>query len=347
MSSFIMRGVCGCFTSFIIALVWGPFCIRFLNAHGYVDGDKSPSLEVRKEHADKVGTPVMGGLIFIVAFILSVLIWCDWSNLFVWGAILSSFGFALIGGIDDVVKSRMVRNGLSVRVKFFLLILVAVAVVCFLCWYLGESLWKLCIPIIGVHWYIGAIGFVVLGIFVLLGCSNAVNLTDGMDGLAIGCSIICAIVFGIFSCIVGKENWATLYSLLYVPGAIELFVCCMILVGASFGFLWFNGFPATVFMGDCGSLMLGGFLGYVAIALRMELWLVVIGGIFVMEAVSVILQVSSYRLRNKKRIFLCAPIHHHFRRLGCPETRIINRFWITSFFLGLLALASVFCIPKI
>lgn len=341
----LLRSLLACLTAFFSGIFFAPYCIQFLKKHGLVDEGKSPSLEIRQEHAQKEGTPVMGGLIILFGFIVSLIIWGNFSCAYVNLCLISMIGFSLIGALDDVIKSKTSKNGLSAKKKMGLLIIVA-GLLSYGLWYMiknNPELQKFFIPCYGfisISWYTGIV-FILFSMYVILGSSNAVNLTDGMDGLAIGCVIMACISFAIMSFISGNIELSSIFLSPFVANAHELIVCCFAIIGASCSFLWYNSFPASIFMGDCGSLMLGGFLGFIAIVLRQELLLILIGLIFVVEAVTVILQVTSFKLR-KKRIFLCAPIHHHFRRIGLPETKIIARFWIVALLGNILGLCLFF-----
>ena len=344
-TNLLLRSLLAFLTAFIAGILFAPYCIKFLKKHGLVDEGKSPSLEIRKEHALKEGTPVMGGLIILFGFIFSLIIWGNFSCAYVNLCLGSMIGFSIIGALDDVVKSKTAKNGLSAKKKMGLLIIVAGLLSGGL-WYMimnHPELQKFFIPCYGfvsIPWYAGIV-FILFSMYVILGSSNAVNLTDGMDGLAIGCVIMACVSFAIMSFITGHFKLVAIFSLPYVQNAQELSICCFAIIGASCSFLWHNSFPATIFMGDCGSLMLGGFLGFIAIVLRQELLLILIGLVFVIEAITVILQVTSYKIR-KKRIFLCAPIHHHFRRSGLTETKIIARFWIIALLGNILGLCLFF-----
>jgi phospho-N-acetylmuramoyl-pentapeptide-transferase len=270
--------------------------------------------------------------------VLPTLLWADLSNRFVWVVLAATVLFGAVGFADDYLKvSRRHNRGLSARVKMFLLFLLA----CGVGGYLFATGFdpSLSLPFFKPLYDLGPF-YVVFVVVVLTGSTNAVNLTDGLDGLAIGTALVAAATYAIFAYIAGNSIAARYLQVAYVPGAGELAVICSAMVGASLGFLWFNAHPAEVFMGDVGSLAIGGLIGTVAVICKQELLLVIVGGVFVAEALSVILQVASFKLRGK-RIFRMAPIHHHFELLGWAESKVIVRFWILSILCALLGLASL------
>ena len=343
-----VRGVLACFTSFFLGILLGPFFIKMLNKLQFLNDTQKMNVEaLRAENKGKKNVPVMGGLLIIFCFLCSILLWARLDNSYVLWTILATLGFGMVGFLDDLIKSSTHQNGLSSRGKLALMLIVCLA--------LGFVLWRtvrsnpsltylyfpfmrdLKISLAGA----GGLVFVLFAMVVMIGSSNAVNLTDGMDGLAIGCTIIVSMAFTVIAYIVGRKDFAAYLSVTYIAGAGELSICCAALVGAGLAFLWFNCFPANVFMGDCGSLMLGGFLGYVAVALRQELLLFIVGGIFVLEALSVIIQVSYFKLTGGKRVFRCAPIHYHFRMQGLNETKVTIRFLIIEALLALFAIATL------
>ena len=274
-------------------------------------------------HACKEGTPTMGGLLMLFSLTVSLLLWADLGNFYIWQTLLVFWGFAAVGFWDDMTKLRHAENrGISGRAKLAGQLVVAVVAMLFLV--MDPDLGPFYLP---------------FGVFVMVASSNAVNLTDGLDGLAIGPCIVAGIVFAIFIYVTGHARFATYLLLPYMPGVGEVTVFCAALVGAGLGFLWFNAYPAQVFMGDVGSLALGGVLGYLALLCKQELILAVVGGLFVAETLSVIMQVSYFRWTGGKRLFRMAPLHHHFELKGVPESKIIIRFWITSILLGLVALS--------
>ena len=344
-------------TALLIALFIGPWVIQKLREFqiGQFVRDDGP-----KSHLKKTGTPTMGGVLIIIAILLPTVLWSDPANPFVWIAVFATLAFGAIGFADDYIKVIQKRSlGLSVRAKLLWQGLAGTAVALSLVllekfklfsthltvpfiksWHpdLLWHAWPSTIPHLGILAFLPFIAFV---IFVLIGSSNAVNLTDGLDGLAIGCTIIAAGALTALTYISGNVVFADYLELQHMPKIAELTVFCGSMVGASIGFLWYNAHPAEIFMGDVGSLALGGAIGTVAIIIRQELLLPFIGGIFVIEAASVILQVGSYKLRNKKRIFKMAPLHHHFEQIGWSESKTIVRFWIGALVFALFALTTL------
>lgn len=334
-----LRAILGTLTSLIIALLIGPALIRRLSQYkvGQVIRHDGP-----QSHLAKAGTPTMGGSLILVAIVLSTLLWGDLSNRYIWLVLLVTLGFGLVGGWDDYLK-LILRNsrGLSVRRKFFLQSVLGLGAACYL--YFTAHLpveTQLVFPFFK-HMMLplGAF-FIVWAYLVIVGSSNAVNLTDGLDGLAILPAVLVVAALGVFAYATGNVHFANYLVIPYIPGAGELIVFCGALVGAGLGFLWFNTYPAQVFMGDVGALALGAALGIIAVIVRQELILLLMGGVFVLETVSVILQVASFKLTGK-RIFRMAPIHHHFELKGWPEPHVIVRFWIITFVLVLCGLATL------
>ncbi|HZC42979.1 MAG TPA: phospho-N-acetylmuramoyl-pentapeptide-transferase [Acidobacteriaceae bacterium] len=342
-------------TALLIGLLIGPYLIEKLREFqiGQYIREEGP-----KDHQKKAGTPTMGGLLICVAILVPTLLWSDLSNPLVWLAILALVGFGGIGFADDYLKVVHKRNlGLTARVKFTAQIGIAALIAVFLLLLRrqGEYSTRLMVPFVkrfrpdlvlhAVHHipHLGPLAFLLFVLFtviVLVGSSNAVNLTDGLDGLAIGCAIIAAGALAALTYISGNVVFADYLGLQRMPLVSELTVFCGSMVGASIGFLWYNAHPAEVFMGDVGSLALGGAIGTVAVIIKQELLLPFIGGVFVLEALSVMLQVGSYKLR-KKRIFKMAPIHHHFELMGWSESKVIVRFWIAALVFALFALTTL------
>jgi phospho-N-acetylmuramoyl-pentapeptide-transferase len=308
----------------------------------------------------KSGTPTMGGVLIVIAILLPTVLWSDPSNPFVWITVFSTLAFGAVGFADDYIKVVKRRSlGLTARAKLVGqgLAGVAVAVALVALQQFGKFSTQLTVPFVKTwrpdllwHWWpstvphlglLAFVPFVIWVVFVLMGSSNAVNLTDGLDGLAIGCTIVAAGALAVLTYVSGNVVFADYLELQHMPKVAELTVFCGSMVGASIGFLWYNAHPAEIFMGDVGSLALGGAIGTVAVVIRQEMLLPFIGGIFILEAVSVILQVGSYKLRNKKRIFKMAPLHHHFEQLGWHESKIIARFWIGALVFALFALTTL------
>jgi len=337
-------------TAFLLAVLCGPFVIRWLSRRGAgerIDGTGSSKLE--DLHAHKSGTPTMGGLFVIGSLLLACLLWLrfDGQNHFSWPGIVLIAGFALIGLWDDRVKlANPDKRGIGKREKQGALTIVALVVAL---WLIGPGALEAANG--GPQLYVpffksvaidltGAWGipFLLLAVLVLTGSANAVNLTDGLDGLAAGCIATAATALAAITYFVGHAELSQYLLVAYVPGAGEATVIMGALLGGALGFLWFNAAPALVFMGDVGSLGMGGALGYAALVSRTELVLLVVGGVFVVEALSVMIQVASFKLRGK-RVFRCAPLHHHFQFAGMPETRLVVRTWVVSALLALTSLA--------
>ncbi len=334
-----LRAILGTITALVLSLVIGPTMIRRLSSYkiGQQIRDDGP-----QSHLSKAGTPTMGGALILVAIAISTLLWSDLSSEKVWVVLAVTLSFGLIGGFDDYKKLVYGNSkGLSAKVKYFWQTVVGLAAAYFIFSSAKTPVeTTLIVPFVkDVLIPLGG-AFVVLAYLVIVGSSNAVNLTDGLDGLAIMPAVMVAGALGVFAYLAGHSTFANYLGIPYVSGVGELTIFCGALVGAGLGFLWFNTYPAMVFMGDVGALALGAALGVVAIYVRQELVLVIMGGIFVMETVSVILQVGSYKLTGK-RIFRMAPIHHHFELKGWPEPRVIVRFWIITVVLVLIGLASL------
>jgi len=329
------RSVGGALTALLIAFLVGPALIRML-------GDRQIGQTVRedtpKRHQEKTGTPTMGGVLILFAVLVSTLLWAEWTNPYVWVVLGVTLGCGLLGFADDYKKAvRKQPKGVSARTKLFWQTLIALAAGVALYWLPGFDE-RISLPLVkNFHPDIG-IFYVPLAAIFIVGFSNAVNLTDGLDGLAIGPSLIAAGVIGLYAYAVGHHGIAGYLELKHVSGAGTLAIFCSSLMGAGLGFLWFNTYPASVFMGDTGSLALGAALATVAVIIRQEVALVVAGGLFIVEMFSVIVQVASFKLRGR-RVFAMAPIHHHFELRGWPEPKIIVRFWIVAIILGLVALS--------
>jgi phospho-N-acetylmuramoyl-pentapeptide-transferase len=335
-----LRAILAAVTALAMALFIGPTMISLLSR--YQIGQRVRS-DGPQSHLQKSGTPTMGGVLVLVAMGLGTVLWADLSSRFVWILLGTTLGFGLIGFYDDYLKLVVGNSkGLAARYKYLAQSLVGIATIMTL-HHLRQSpaetsLYVPFFKTIAVP--MSTAGFVALCYFVIVGTSNAVNLTDGLDGLAIMPAVMVAAALGLFAYVTGNFKFATYLQIPYIPGVGEALIFSATLVGAGLGFLWFNSYPAQVFMGDVGALAIGAALGTLAVIVRQEIVLFVMGGVFVLETVSVILQVASFKLTGK-RIFRMAPIHHHFELKGWPEPKVIVRFWIISFVLALAGLATL------
>lgn len=362
------RAVLASATALIIGLFSGPWVIRKLTALKIGQAVRSYGPQ---SHLEKTGTPTMGGVLILIGIGVSTLLWADWTNRFVWVVLLVTFGFGWIGWADDYKK--VVNNdpeGMSSRQKFFWQALIGAVAAVYLSFAVSApanaELWPLfrdwvlsgftmplptradlIVPFFkSVSYPLGVFGFVALTWLVIVGSSNAVNLTDGLDGLAIMPTVMVGSALGIFAYVVGRVDYSKYLLFPYIPGASELMVICAAIAGAGLAFLWFNAYPAQVFMGDVGALALGGALGAIAVVVRQEIVLFIMGGVFVAETVSVMMQVLWFKYTKKKygegrRIFRMAPLHHHFEVSGWKETQVVVRFWIITMMLVLVGLASL------
>jgi len=323
-------------TALFIAFMVGPPLIRALERLRM----GQPIREIGPDHQDKEGTPTMGGLLILLSLLVSVLLWSNLDNRFVWIVVGITAGYGLLGFIDDYRKvKRGHSQGISARTKLLWQTLMAFGVAFAI--YTDPSFdAELAVPFFKNFTPHLGIFYVPFATFVIVGTSNGVNLTDGLDGLAIGPVLIASGTFLLLAYAAGHMGIAEYLAIKYVPGSGHLAIFCGALIGGGLGFLWFNASPAQLFMGDVGSLALGGALGTIAVLIRQEFLLPIVGGIFVVEVLSVIIQVSYFRL-TRKRIFLMAPIHHHYEKLGWPEQKIVVRFWIVSAILGLVALSTL------
>jgi phospho-N-acetylmuramoyl-pentapeptide-transferase len=332
------RTIYASLTAFVICFVLGPWLIRYLTRLqiGQYIRDDGP-----QSHLQKAGTPTMGGILIVFAIVLSTLLWTNLTHFYVWIVLLVTIGFGLIGFVDDyrmLIKKR--SKGLSARAKFLLQIVLALLAGVLLFYHpdfntrVTMPFFKNISPDLG--W-----GYILFAAVVIVGASNAVNLTDGLDGLAIGPVIIAAVTYMIFAYVAGHMKIANYLQITAVPGSGEIAIFCGALAGAGLGFLWFNAYPAQIFMGDVGSLALGGALGTVAVITKQEILLVLVGGLFVIEALSVIFQVGFFKLTNGGRIFKMAPLHHHFELKGWPEPKVIVRFWIIAIALALISMSTL------
>ena len=363
-----LRAVLACATALLIGLVAGPSVIRKLAALkiGQAVRQNGP-----QTHLVKTGTPTMGGVLILISIGVSTLLWADWRNRFVWVVLIVTFGFGLIGWLDDYRKV-VYRDpeGMPARQKFFWQAIIGLLASVYLAFAISApanaDLWPLfrdwvasgltmqlpnradlIVPFFkSISYPLGVFGFVALSWFVIVGTSNAVNLTDGLDGLAIMPTVMVGAALGIFAYVVGRVDYSKYLLFPYIPGAGELMILCAALAGAGLAFLWFNAYPAQVFMGDVGALALGGMLGTIAIIVRQEIVLFIMGGVFVVETLSVMLQVGWYKYTKRKfgtgrRIFHMAPLHHHFEVKGWKEPQVVVRFWIISMMLVLIGLSAL------
>jgi len=331
------RTICSILTALLISFVIGPWLIKKLRAFQIQQVVRE---DVPSRHMAKNGTPTMGGGLILAAILIPTLFWSDLANPYTWIVILTTLAFGILGFLDDYKKMRD-KKGIGIRARYKFPIQVAIGLVINFILFTAIDhdsrlifpFFKRVMPDLG-NWYI------FFGMFVIVGSANAVNLTDGLDGLAIGPVLIASATFMLFCYLAGNFKFATYLQIPFVKGSGELTILCGALVGSGLGFLWFNTYPAQVFMGDVGSLSLGAALGTIAVITKQEMLLVIVGGIFVIEALSVIIQVVSYQLR-KKRVFRMAPIHHHFELKGWAEPKIIVRFWIIGIILGLIAISTL------
>jgi phospho-N-acetylmuramoyl-pentapeptide-transferase len=358
-----LRAVLATLTSLAISLLAGPLVIRKLTAYKIGQAVRNDGPQT---HLTKAGTPTMGGALVLLSILTATLLWADLSNRFVWAVLMVTFGFGAIGWVDDYRK--VVKNnpkGLSARSKFFWQSLIGIVAAVYLAFAVSAagtgqildlfSSWvangfsmtlpakaDLIVPFYkNVAFPLGMFGFILLSYFVIVGSSNAVNLTDGLDGLAIMPAVMVAGGLGVFAMVTGRVDYSRYLLFPYIPGAAELTVFCGALVGAGLGFLWFNAYPADVFMGDVGALALGAALGTVAVIVRQEIVLFIMGGVFVAETVSVMIQVFYFKWSGGKRVFRMAPLHHHYELSGWKESQVVVRFWIITMMLVLFGLSTL------
>ena len=340
----------------IIAATLTAMAISFLMGPWFIDRLRSKQIgeQIRTDgpqtHKKKAGTPTMGGSLILFALVIPTLLWCDLTNRFVWLTLLVTIGYGVVGFVDDYRKLTRSKKGISGKSKMAAQIVIAAVAVGILFWsdlYDVDLKLRVALPLVDFYKHPLSLwlpAYLALAIIVVVGTSNGVNMTDGLDGLAIGPVIISAATFLILSygagTVIKGFNIAEYLKIPYIHGSGELAIFCGAMVGAGIGFLWFNTYPAAVFMGDVGSLSLGGALGMLAVATKNEFTLVIVGGIFVMETLSVMVQVASFKLTGK-RVFKMAPIHHHFELKGWAEPKVIVRFWIIAFMLALVALATL------
>jgi phospho-N-acetylmuramoyl-pentapeptide-transferase len=358
-----LRAVLAAMTALAISLIAGPMVIRKLTAYkiGQMVRDDGP-----QTHLTKAGTPTMGGALVLLSILITTLLWADLTNRFIWIVLLVTFGFGAIGWVDDYRKVVQ-RNpkGLSAKAKFLWSALIGLAAAMYLAFAVSapsnaqvldlfmawvRSGFEMNLPpkadvivpfFKNIAYPLGVWGFITLTFFVIVGTSHAVNLTDGLDGLAIMPAVMVASALGVFAFVTGRVDFSRYLLLPYIPGAGELTVFCAALAGAGLGFLWFNAYPAEVFMGDVGALALGGALGTVAVIVRQEIVLLIMGGVFVAETLSVMIQVLYFKSTGGKRIFRMAPLHHHYELSGWKESQVVIRFWIITMLLVLFGLSTL------
>ncbi len=325
-------------TAFLLCFLMGPLVIAFMR-------EKQIGQYIRRlgpaSHQDKAGTPTMGGVLIIVSVVVATLFWTDLRSYYMWIVVFVVTCFCLIGFADDYLKQILKRNrGLRGWTKFFMQVVIA-AIAATLLYCYPEFSSRITIPF--VKDFSPDLGplYIIFAVFVIVGASNAVNLTDGLDGLAIGPVIIAAGTYMLFAYVAGHSQIAQYLQINYVAGSGELAILCGALAGAGLGFLWFNAYPAQIFMGDVGSLPLGAALGIIAIITKQEILLVIVGGVFVMEALSVIIQVGYFKMTGGRRVFRMAPLHHHFELKGWAESKVIIRFWIIAILLALVSLSTL------
>jgi phospho-N-acetylmuramoyl-pentapeptide-transferase len=335
-----LRAVLACMTALLICFWAGPAVIRKLAQmkFGQAVRDDGP-----QTHLVKQGTPTMGGVLILISIAGATVLWGDLSNRFVWLVLLVTLGFGIVGWVDDYRKV-VYRDprGLASRWKYFWQSVIGLAAAGFLAFSTTlPAQTEFIVPFFKtVAFPLGSVGFLILTYFVIVGTSNAVNLTDGLDGLAIMPTVMVGSALGVFAYVLGNAVFSKYLGFPYIPGAGELLVLCTAMAGAGLGFLWFNSYPAEVFMGDVGALALGAMLGTIAVIVRQEIVLFIMGGVFVVETLSVIIQVASFKLTGK-RVFRMAPLHHHYELKGWKETQVVVRFWIITMMLVLVGLSTL------
>jgi phospho-N-acetylmuramoyl-pentapeptide-transferase len=335
-----LRAVLACLTALVISFIVGPAMIRRLTAFkiGQSVRDDGP-----QTHLAKAGTPTMGGALILVSITATVLLWADLANPLIWIVLWVTIGFGAIGWVDDYRKVvRRNPKGLSARSKFLWQSVVGLVAATYLAFYTNlPAQTTFIVPFVKeIAYPLGAVGFITMTYFVIVGTSNAVNLTDGLDGLAIMPTVMIGSALGIFAYVAGHAVFSKYLGFPFIPGAGELVIICGAIAGAGLAFLWFNAYPAEVFMGDVGALALGAALGTIAVIVRQEIVLFIMGGVFVVETLSVMLQVASYKLTGR-RIFRMAPLHHHYELKGWKENQVVVRFWIITMMLVLVGLSTL------
>lgn len=336
-----VRAVLAAFTAFLIVLLFGNLFLKFLRKNKVIQVIRE---EGPKKHLiEKRNIPTMGGILLFIAFLISCILWCRFDNNYVYIVIFTTFWFALVGFLDDYLKLKRGTKGLSAKLKLALQLLGSIIIMIMYIKF-NENTFQytnhINIPFIKYPFELPLWLYIVLAVLLIAGWSNAVNLTDGLDGLAAGLSLFVFATFAVMAYLIGNFKTSQYLLLLYISKSSELTVICAAFVGLLLGFLWYNAYPAQIFMGDVGSLMLGGVIGTIAILIKQEILLFIVGILFIVEIFSVILQVTSYKI-TKKRIFKMAPLHHHFQLKGISEPKIIIRFWIIAIIILLLTLSTL------
>ncbi|MGO9412127.1 MAG: phospho-N-acetylmuramoyl-pentapeptide-transferase [Spirochaetia bacterium] len=324
-------------TALLISFLFGPWVIARLRA---IKTSWSAREDTPQTHKAKAGTPTMGGVLIILSFVVSILLWQDLTNVYAWLLLFAAVGFGSIGFADDLLKMSARKRGISAQVKFGGQFVISAIIVVILYVQRGESTTLLYIPflkraVLDLSWM-----YIPFAVVLMVGYSNAVNLTDGLDGLATGLVIMVGLALAILSYVTGRPDFAAYLQIPYVKGAGELAVFCLAVTGASVGFLWFNAHPADVWMGDTGALSLGGVMGVVALILKKEILVLILGGVFVLETASVAIQVISFKLTGR-RVFKMAPLHHHFELSGWPESKVVTRLWILGGLFAILGISTL------
>jgi phospho-N-acetylmuramoyl-pentapeptide-transferase len=332
------RAAYAALTALLLSLVLGPWLIGKLRE---LKTGEAIRADVPQRHLQKAGTPTMGGILIICAIVVSVLFWQDWNNFYTWILLGATIGFGAIGFVDDYLKVfKKKRTGLRAGFKFSSQIVISVVIVSFLFFFRHEHTTLLYVPFLKIPVIDLSYLYIPFSVLVLVGFSNAINLTDGLDGLATGLVIMVGITFAVLSYLAGRADYAAYLQIPFIEQSWEISVYSLALVGAAVGFLWFNAHPAEIMMGDTGSLSLGGVVGVIALIIKKEILLFIVGGVFVIEVISVIIQVISFKLTGK-RVFKMAPLHHHFELLGWSESKVVIRFWILGGLFAILSLSTL------
>lgn len=331
------RAAYAAITALLISFLFGPWVIARLRA---IKTGWSAREDTPQTHRAKAGTPTMGGVLIILSFVISILLWQDLSSVYAWLLLLGALGFGGIGFADDLLKMSGRKRGISAGVKFGGQFVISAVIVIVLYMQKGENTTLLYIPflkraVLDLSWF-----YIPFAVILMVGYSNAVNLTDGLDGLATGLIIMMSLALAVLAYVTGRPDFAAYLQIPYVKGTGELAVFCLAVTGASVGFLWFNAHPADVWMGDTGALSLGGVMGIVALALKKEILILVLGGVFVLETASVAIQVIAFKLTGK-RVFKMAPLHHHFELSGWPESKVVTRLWILGGLFAILGISTL------